>query len=96
MEFTFTAPLQRWDGAAAWYFVVLPEGVADEIEDSPINRRGFGSLRVEVEVGDTHWSTSIFPDKGHGSFLLFVKKQVRTREGLLEGDPVSVTLTVVS
>jgi hypothetical protein len=95
MDFTFHAPLWRWPGDAGWHFVSLPEDVADEIEDSPVDRRGFGSVRVQVQVGATTWSTSIFPDKGRGTYVLPVKKQVRAREGLDEGDLVEVILTTV-
>lgn len=93
MEYTFEAPLWRWQGEAAWHFISLPEDVADEIEDSPVDRRGFGSVRVQVQVGSSTWATSVFPDKGRGTYLLPVKKQIRDREGLAEGDVVSVTLT---
>ena len=93
MEVTFEAPLWRWQGEAAWHFVSLPEDVADEIEDSPVDRRGFGSVRVRVQVGSTSWATSVFPDTTRGTYLLPVKKQVRDREGLAEGDVVSVTLS---
>lgn len=92
MEHTFTAPLWRWQGDGAWHFVSLPEAVADELDDSPLPRRGFGSVRVRVTVGGTTWSTSVFPDTARGTFILPVKKQVRDREGLLEGDSVEVTL----
>ncbi len=94
MEFTFEAPLWRWEGPSSWHFVSLPEQVADEIEDAPLDRRGFGSLRVQVAVGASTWSTSIFPDKSRGTFLLPMKKQVRDREGLVEGDLVPITLTL--
>ena len=94
MEFTFDAPLWRWEGPSAWHFVSLPEEVSDEIEDAPVDRRGFGSVRVVVSVGSSSWSTSIFPDRGRGTFLLPVKRQVREREGLAEGDVVPIVLTL--
>lgn len=95
MEVSFDAPLWRWKGDAAWHFVSLPEDVADEIEDSPVERRGFGSVRVLVRLGSSTWSTSLFPDKSRGTFLLPVKKQVREREGLEDGNVVRVTLTTL-
>ncbi len=95
MEFTFAAPLFRWEGQAAWHFVALPEAVADEIEDSPIARGGFGSVRVEVRVGSTSWLTSLFPDTARRTYVLPVKKLVRTREDLVEGDVVTVHLTTI-
>jgi len=58
-------------------------------------RRGFGSVRVRVTVGSTTWSTSVFPDSRSGSYVLPVKKDVRVREGLQEGDQVAVALELV-
>jgi hypothetical protein len=95
MDFTFEAPLWRWQGEAAWHFVSLPEAVTDEIEDSPIPRGGFGSVRVEVRIGASIWRTSIFPDTASGTFILPVKKPVRTKEGMAEGDVVTVHLSTV-
>jgi hypothetical protein len=95
MDFDFDAPLWRWQGDAAWHFIALPEDVTDEIEDSPTARGGFGSVRVSVQVGATTWSTSVFPDKGRGTFVLPVKKQVRVREELMEGDVVHVRLSTL-
>lgn len=94
MDFAFDAPLWRWKGDAAWHFISLPEDVADEIEDSPAQRGGFGSVRVHVQVGTSTWSTSLFPDTKSGTFILPMKKPVRLKEGLEEGDVVHVQLTV--
>ena len=94
MEFTFDSSLWRWEGEAAWHFISLPEDVADEIEDSPTQRGGFGSVRVHARIGQTSWSTSVFPDRGRGTFILPVKKQVREREGLSAGDVVRVELAI--
>ena len=95
MEVSFDAPLWRWKGEAAWHLVSLPEDVADEVEDSPVERRGFGWVRGLVRVGSSRLSTSLFPDKSRGTFLLPVKKQVREREGLEDGNVVRVTLTTL-
>lgn len=61
-EYAFTAALWEHEGPAAWHFVCLPEDVADEIDETFGHRaRGFGAQRVEVTIGATRWSTSIFP-----------------------------------
>ncbi len=54
--------------------------------------RGFGSVRVEVRIGSSTWRTSVFPEAGADSFVLPVKKAVRTAEGLEEGDSCAVVL----
>jgi hypothetical protein len=94
--FDFTASLWQWDGDAAWHFVSLPEAVADDIAALADGKeRGFGSVRVEVSVGATTWTTSVFPDGSRGTYVLPVKKAVRKAEGLEAGAPLSVRLRVL-
>ncbi|MEZ5231631.1 MAG: DUF1905 domain-containing protein [Acidimicrobiales bacterium] len=57
--------------------------------------RGFGSVRVEATIGATVWRTSVFPDRGSGCYVLPLKQAVRKAEGLLDGDPATVTLRLV-
>ncbi len=96
MRFSFDAELWEHVGSGAWHFVSLPEDVADEIEATAGQRaRGFGSVRVEVTVGATRWRTSIFPDRKRGTYVLPVKKPVRTAEHLGHGDIARVDLAVV-
>ncbi|HSM01826.1 MAG TPA: DUF1905 domain-containing protein [Acidimicrobiia bacterium] len=91
--YSFGAELWLYDGDAAWHFVTLPGEVADDIRARTSGeRRGFGSVRVEVTVGATAWSTSIFPDRGSGNYVLPVKREVREAEGLEAGDVVEVAL----
>ena len=95
-EYTFTAELWEWQSKASWYFLSLPDGVADEIDDRfGGNAAGFGSLRVEVTVGATTWRTSIFPSTAERTYVLPVKKAVRTAERLDVGTTADVRLTVL-
>ncbi len=97
MEVTFAAELWLWPGDAGWHFISLPEAVADDIHARFAgSRRGFGSLKVHVRVGDTDWDTSIFPDSKAGTYVLPVKRLVRDREGIVAGDTVGVRLTVIA
>ena len=92
---TFTADLFLW-GEGSWHFIRLPVEAAEEIRDLATGPpRGFGSVRVGVRIGATSWSTSVFPEKETGSFVLPVKKPVRIAEGIEDGDQVEVTLTVL-
>jgi hypothetical protein len=51
-------------------------------------RRGFGSVKVTVRVGDSRWQTSLFPQKETGGWFLPLKKPIRLAEGLEFGDDV--------
>ena len=95
-HFSFTATVWEHDGHAAWHFVSLPEPVADDIEEMFGHQaRGFGSLKVDVTIGSTRWSTSIFPDNQQATYVLPVKKAVRAAEGLEAGTTTTVELVVV-
>lgn len=90
-SYHFQARLWLYSGQAAWHFVTLPHDLADEIDElTAPTRRGFGSVRVEVTIGTTTWRTSIFPDTRVESYVLPVKKQVRSAEQVAAGDEVEV------
>ena len=93
---TFQAELWRYDGEAGWFFVSLPTELADAIQDEngPL-AKGFGAVKVSVRIGSSRWTTSVFPDRGRGTYLLPVKKSVRLAEGLDAGDTIPIELTVV-
>lgn len=93
--YDFKAELWLHEGQAAWYFITVPEDVSDEIEARAGVRRGFGSVRVRVTAGTTTWSTSVFPDRKRGAYLLPVKQAVRRSEDLSEGSRVRVRLEVL-
>lgn len=95
-RFKFSAEVWEYDGPAAWFFVSLPHDVADDIDEAFAGRtNGFGSVRVEVTIGGTRWSTSIFPDKKRGTYVLPVKKDVRRAEGLEAGSVAVVDLATL-
>lgn len=95
-EGQFEGELYPWheDRPDSWLFVALPPPLAEQIDDSlTAPPRGFGSVRVEVTVGGSTWSTSIFPTKE--SYVLPVKKPVRRAEGLGLGDAATFTIRVL-
>lgn len=95
MKWTFSTDVFAWDEEGpSWRFLRLPVEVADEVRDVAGEPAGFGS--VHVRIGGTAWATSVFPEKASGSYLLPVKKSVRDREGIDDGDRVTVRLDVAS
>lgn len=97
-RFEFAAVLWVWDArrTETWTFVSLPEDQADEILDLVGSRaRGFGSVRVEVTLGRSVWRTSLFPDSTAGTYVLPVKRAVRTAEGLTPGATAHVRVELL-
>src|SRR5687768_2877889 len=94
--YRFDAELWLHEGDGAWHFLTVPGDVSDDIEARTAGqRRGFGSVRVRVTIGETTWSTSVFPDTKRQAYVLPVKKDVREREGVAAGTRVSVGLALV-
>ena len=93
--YVFSAELWQYDGPSAWYFVSLPSDIADDIRaEFGAQAAGFGSIKVEAAVRSTQWTTSLFPDKTRGTYLLPVKKSVRVAENLEAGDVATVSLRI--
>ncbi|MGI9667826.1 MAG: DUF1905 domain-containing protein [Acidimicrobiia bacterium] len=96
-SYTFTNELWLWqsNGGTAWTFITVPQDVSDEIESSVPTKGGFGSVKVDVAIGSSEWSTSLFPSTEYEAYVLPIKKPVRDKQKLSHGDHVEVTLTPV-
>ena len=93
MELEFTGEVWFWKGPAPWFFVTVPEGERAAIESaSPEVSYGWGMIPVLARVGDTQWTTSLWPKDG--AYVVPVKASDRRAEGLEEGDAVTVRLSV--
>lgn len=93
MEWRFSAPIIEWRGPAPFYFVATPEEVTDDIDQLvPQLTYGWGVIPVQVRLGATSWSTSLFPREG--TYLIPLKVAVRRAEGVDLGDHVTLTLSV--
>ena len=95
---TVTSLLWIWkgsDAAGRWYFLTIPEEQSGEFRAEAFgNRRGFGSVRVEVAIGDISWRTSVFP-LNSGGYVLPIKAEVRKRADIGAGDEVTVRLKLL-
>ncbi|MXO58172.1 DUF1905 domain-containing protein [Altererythrobacter salegens] len=99
----FVAPLQSMiieEGMPPIGFVHLTDEAAEQVTCHELERRlelgkrrGFGSVKVTVRVGESEWQTSAFPSQGR--WFLPIKKPVRLAEDLAEGEPVEVELDLL-
>jgi hypothetical protein len=91
MEFSFDAPVVKWQGPSPWFFALVPEDESDAIRDhSGELTYGWGAIPVSVTIGKTGFATSLFPKDGQ--YYLPLKAAVRKAEGIEEGGTVSVRL----
>lgn len=93
MELRFTAEVFEWRGPAPFYFVAVPEAEAEDLRD--VQRTvtyGWGMVPAAVRIGETAWTTSLWPR--NGGFVVPLKDAIRRAEGIDEGAVVDVVLTV--
>lgn len=93
MEWTFSNAVIEWRGPAPFYYLPTPAEVSDDIlELAPRLTYGWGVIPVQVRIGATTWSTSLFPREG--GYLVPLKVAVRRAEGIDVGDVVQARLEV--
>ena len=99
----FTAPLLVWrtEKYGDIGYVRIVGTAAEEISAHELmrrlelgQRRGFGSVKVNVGTGGSRWSTSVFPQK-EGGWFLPVKKVICRAEGIEAGDEIAVRLELL-
>ncbi|GAA4672687.1 DUF1905 domain-containing protein [Phytohabitans rumicis] len=93
MKLTFSGEIWYWKGPAPWHFVTVPDEQCGELAAAAaLVTYGWGMVPVTAQIGDTEWTTSLFPKDGR--YVVPVKARVRTSEGLEVGDVVTVRLAV--
>ncbi len=82
-----------WKGPSPFHFITVPDEECGALEaTAPLVSYGWGMIPVTARVGETEWTTALFPKDG--LYLLPVKAVVRKGEGLVLGDTVNVRLDV--
>jgi len=93
MDLEFSGEMWFWKGPSPWHFVTVPEDGCDELEATAAYvSYGWGMIPVAARIGETEWTTSLFPKDG--AYVVPVKAWVRKAEGLDVGDLVTVRLSV--
>ena len=93
VEFEFDGEVIWWKGPSPFHFVPVPDEESAHIEAAKsLVTYGWGVIPVTASIGDTQFTTSLFPKDGR--FLVPVKDAVRRAEGLDLGDVVTVHLTI--
>ena len=71
----------------------MPETESREISDvASLVTYGWGAIPVRVRIGETSWTTSLFPRNGR--YVVPLKDAVRKAEDLALGDTVDVELII--
>ena len=89
----FTGELTYWRGPSPYHFISVPVDESALLHDASASvTYGWGMIPVAVTLGNTEWTTSLFPKDG--GYLVPVKGSVREAEGLGLGDSAAVRLSL--
>jgi hypothetical protein len=92
MEFEFEGEVVEWRGPAPFYFVAIPNEESADIKLVAKGIEYWGQVPVAVRIGNTEFSTALFPKDGR--YLLPLKDAVRRSAQIAVGQVVAVELTV--
>lgn len=93
MELEFSGAVWEWRGPSPFYFVTVPEDEGAQLEAvSSVVTYGWGMIPVEVTIGSTKWTTSLFPKDA--LYVVPLKSAIRRAEGIDVNDLVAVHLGV--
>lgn len=79
--------------ASPWHYVVIPK---EKYRGFPAVR-AFGMMPIVATVGKTSWKTALLPlgkYGGESQFFIALKALVRKREGIREGDTVTISFVL--
>jgi hypothetical protein len=94
-SYSFRGELWHYPDESGWHFITLPPDVAEQVRDDTVPfRKGFGSVKVTASITGQRWSTSLFPESKSHSYVLPVKRAIRTAAGIQAGDEVDVELVL--
>jgi hypothetical protein len=93
VDLEFSAEVWFWRGPSPYHFVTVPEDESAELADAAARvTYGWGMIPVAARIGETRWTTSLFPKDG--GYIVPLKDAVRRSEDLEVGDAVTVALHV--
>jgi hypothetical protein len=93
VDLEFSGEVWFWRGPSPYHFVTVPEDESVDLQAaSALVTYGWGMIPVEVRIGATRWTTSLFPRDG--GYVVPLKDLVRNAERIDVGDTVTVRLVV--
>ena len=93
MDLEFSAEVWFWRGPSPYHFVTVPEDEAAELADAAARvTYGWGMIPVVARIGETRWTTSLFPKDG--GYIVPIKDAVRGPQHLQVGDLVTVRVVI--
>jgi hypothetical protein len=93
VDLQFSGEVWFWRGPSPYHFVTVPDGESAALRaTSGLVSYGWGMIPVTARIGDSDWTTSLWPKDG--GYVVPVKAAVRAAEAVEVGDTVTIRLSV--
>jgi Domain of unknown function (DUF1905) len=93
MTLEFSGEIWYWRGPAPHHFVTVPESLCEELKEiSQSVTYGWGMIPARVRIGETEWTTSLFPK--NGGYIVPIRAVAQRAEKLEIGDTVALRLDI--
>ena len=93
VELEFSGEVWHWRGPSPYHFVTVPQAESAELRAAAsLVTYGWGMIPVQLSVGATRATTSLFPKDG--GYVVPLKDKVWSAERITVGDVVTVRLAV--
>ena len=92
VEFEFAAAVIEWRGPAPFFYADIPLDESDDVKDAAKGLEYWGQVPVVARIGDTEFTTALFPKDGR--YLLPLRVDVRRTEGIELGMTVDIGMSL--
>ncbi len=90
-KYTVRTKVWKWEGDMAWFFINLDIDISQKIRES----RGKGMVKIQAQIGNSSWNTSLLYHTEARAYLIAIKKSVRRKEQIIEGSDVKVNFILI-
>lgn len=95
IKYEFSAKVWQHASSGGWHFVSLPTQMANEIRSNlKWQEEGWGRLKVIAQIGNSVWSTAIWFDTKHKTYLLPLKSIIRKNERIELKDYIVIIIWI--
>lgn len=94
---TYRIQQQVWiwpTNSAPWFFVYIDGPVLQDIL-RVAKKHHAGMIRVQAQIGETIWCTSLFPHRKERCYIMPIKKTVREKEDVWDRDEIWIELKLL-
>ncbi|MFZ2594094.1 MAG: DUF1905 domain-containing protein [Minisyncoccia bacterium] len=83
-----------YPGLGGWHFVYVPKEISQLVRKESPPTKGFGFVPIVATVGSTTWKTVLIWSSKEQVYLIALKALVRKKEGIVEGDKITLAFQI--